>query len=161
MSVPTAEPLQLDATPPAAPSDPHANTPADRARHRDMLVIASLVLLLAPLLSIRPDQRLALPGWSSLPLPSTCMSQELFHARCPGCGLTRSIILLAHGHWTASFHMHHVGWLMALSIAAQFPYRIACLRTGRMVLGRKIPRWFGHTLIFVLVADWLVVLVYG
>ncbi len=84
------------------------------------------------------------------------MSRQWFGLNCPGCGLTRSLIHLAHGDWQASMAMHRLGWMMAAAILLQFPYRISCLRHGHISpLGTRLPKWFGYTLICSLVANWL------
>jgi len=138
-------------------SEPTTGTPTSTRRHREMLLVAAAVVLLAPLLEVCPDQRVAfslLPAW---PLPETCPSRSLFHIDCPGCGLTRSLIYLAHGDPAASWRIHRVGWLMALAIVLQFPYRIVALRSQNGApLGRSVPKLFGWLLIVALIANWLV-----
>ena len=124
-------------------------------RHWEMLLISIFVLLVAPLLQVRPDQRVAFRGLGRVPLPASCLSREVFHVSCPGCGLTRSIVLLAGGDLAGSIHMHRLGWLMALSIAAQLPYRILCLRNPRPPLGTKFPKVFANLLILLLIGNWL------
>jgi hypothetical protein len=39
-----------------------------------------------------------------------CPLSNLGFDHCPGCGLGRSIALLMHGKWEASFNMHPLGW---------------------------------------------------
>jgi hypothetical protein len=122
-----------------------------------MLWIGVVTMLLAVALDVSPDQqRVFVRGFPSAQVPGTCMSRELFHVDCPGCGLTRSIILLGHGQWRASWRMHRIGWVMALAIVAQIPYRILCLRRGATVLGTLVPRVCASILIFLLIANWLV-----
>lgn len=126
-----------------------------RRRHWEMIVIAGLVIVLAPLLDVLPDQRVAFHGLGRLPLPGTCLSRELLDVSCPGCGLTRSIAMLAHADLRGSFHMHRLGWLMAMAIVLQIPYRIACLRYRRPPLGDRVPKYFGNTVIFLLIVNWV------
>lgn len=40
---------------------------------------------------------------------SLCPFHALGFSFCPGCGLGRSISMLAHGEFTESFHMHPLG----------------------------------------------------
>ena len=104
---------------------------ASRRRDWEMLLISIFVLVMAMLLRVQPDQRVSIRGLGRLPLPGLCFSREFFHVSCPGCGLTRSIVFLAAGDLAGSIRMHRLGWLMALSILAQIPYRILCLRHPR------------------------------
>jgi hypothetical protein len=121
------------------------------------LWIAVATTLLAFSLDVSADrERVFLRGFPRMVVPGTCLSRELFHVDCPGCGLTRSIILLGRGEWRASWNLHHLGWLMALAIVGQIPYRILCLRRCRPVLGTLVPRVCALVLIFLLIANWLV-----
>jgi hypothetical protein len=56
-------------------------------------------------------------------LPSICAAKNLLGVDCPGCGLTRSFISLAHGNFWASFQANPVGWLYFGVMAFQIPYR--------------------------------------
>jgi uncharacterized protein DUF2752 len=51
-----------------------------------------------------------LPGWQC----------PIYHATgipCPGCGLSRAIILLLHGDWQASLHLHVFAPIVLLAIS--------------------------------------------
>jgi hypothetical protein len=71
---------------------------------------------LAPISSILRDRRFALVfaggvglqiGLSALRLhPWQCPIFSSTGIPCPGCGLTRAIVLLLQGEWGASFHYH-------------------------------------------------------
>jgi hypothetical protein len=129
------------------------------SRHREMLVLSSLIVLLAVVFEVRPDDRVMVHGLANYPLPPTCLSYEWFGIRCPGCGLTRSFVHLAHGNWSASWRTHRLGWLMAAAVLLQFPYRILALtRGGQSPLGTRIPVLFGHLLIALFVGNWLLLL---
>lgn len=135
--------------------------PATRRRHWEMLVIASLTVLLACLLQVRDDGRVAVSGLSGLPLPPLCLSYAWFGVKCPGCGLTRSIIYLAHGDWEASWRLHRLGAVLAIAIVMQLPYRIVALwRGGRPPLGTVVPTLFGRVLIVLLLGNWLLDLLF-
>jgi hypothetical protein len=127
-----------------------------------MLLMAAVVVLFSFLLVMRADGRLAfrcLPNW---PLPPTCLSQSLFGVKCPGCGLTRSFVCLAGGHWSQSLDMHRLGWLLALAVLFQFPYRLVALLCGRdRPLGRRIPWLFSASLIVLLIGTWVVEMIHG
>ncbi len=120
------------------------------------LAVAGLALLL----EVHSDQRVAfsfLPRW---PLPETCPSRSLLHVECPGCGLTRSFVHLAHGDWQAAWAIHPVGILLALAVVLQIPYRIIALRspTGAP-LGTSFPKLFGTLLVVLLLVNWLAKLI--
>lgn len=125
--------------------------------HREMLVAAVAVVGLAFLLEVHSDQRVALSFLPGCPLPETCPSRGLLHVDCPGCGLTRSFIFLAHGAWRDSWNVHHVGWVLALATILQIPYRLAalCSRSG-VPLGSSFPKLFGTLLVVLLIVNWLV-----
>ena len=115
------------------------------------------VVLLAFLLHELPDGRVAVRGLPQFPLPQTCASRAWLGLRCPGCGLTRSIIHLAEGDWRASWHDHRLGGLLAIVIAFQIPYRLYALRRpGRpLLLDILADRDRLYALIALLVANWL------
>lgn len=124
-------------------------------RHREMLALACGIIVLSFLLVVRNDEHAAfilLPNW---PIPTTCPSQTIFHVDCPGCGLTRSFIFLAHGNWHEALLRNRMGWLVALAVIAQIPYRIvALLGRNRRPLGRHIPDVIGIMLIVALIGNW-------
>ena len=118
------------------------------------------VVAMAAILDVRPDRQVSfrfLPNW---PLPPSCASRAVFGVSCPGCGLTRSFVYLAHGEWRASLEMHRLGWLLALAVAFQLPYRLAALWGGMdRPLGSLAPTVFSWTLIFLLLANWVLQIV--
>lgn len=133
-----------------------AHRHAMRAHHRLMLVLSVGAILAAFLLEVRSDGRVQVPGLPQFPLPATCGSRVWFGVECPGCGLTRSFIHLAHGEWQASLRVHRLGWLLALVVLAQIPYRLVALsRPEEYAMGRRAAQWFGYGMAFLLVANWL------
>jgi hypothetical protein len=125
-------------------------------RHFEVLVLSGLIVILALVLQVRADSRVVVAGLDEYPLPSTCMSYAWFGVKCPGCGLTRSLIHLFHGDWLASWRMHRLGWLFGALIVGQFPYRyLALQRGGRHPLGPLFPKLVGWAVIFLLFANWL------
>jgi Protein of unknown function (DUF2752) len=131
-------------------------------RHRQILLIAGAVAALAFALTELPDGRVAFRGIRWIPLPQTCYSRSWLGLKCPGCGLTRSIIHLAEGDFGASWRSHRLGWLMAVVIALQVPYRLVAMRRRDPPL--VAPRWqavLGYALIALLLGNWLVELAAG
>jgi hypothetical protein len=127
-----------------------------RRRHREALIASLLILLAAPLLQVLPDQRVALGAAANLKLPPLCPSNAIFGVRCPGCGLTRSFVHLAHADLPASLHDHRLGWLVALIVLLQIPYRAwALLGPTPLPLGRRFPAAIGLALLAALITNWL------
>ncbi len=131
-------------------------------RHREMLAIACAAGLLAFALQELPDGQVSLRGLMWIPLPQTCFSRSWLGLKCPGCGLTRSIIHLAEGDWEASWRSHRLGILMALVIVFQIPYRLLALRRlDRPLIGAHWQAVFAYALIALLLGNWLVELAAG
>src|SRR3954469_14174561 len=96
-------------------------------RHREALVVASVIVIGSFVLTAYPNGRVGLVGQPALLLPPLCWAQQWFGISCPGCGLTRSFIYLAHGDFEASWQVHRLGWLVAALVVVQFPYRLYSL----------------------------------
>ena len=129
--------------------------------HRDMLLLAIFVIVAAFGLQVLPDDQVSLRGFDQATLPPTCLTRELTGIDCPGCGLTRSFVHLAHGDFQSSWQVHHVGWLLALAVALQVPYRVYCLRGGRHSLPAWVGTWFCCVTIALLLANWVVARLLG
>lgn len=96
-------------------------------RHVAALAIASGVVLVACALEVREPDRVAFRWAPQRPLPHLCLSRVLLQHECPACGLTRSFSYLAAGDWARSFRAHCCGWLLALVVVLQIPYRLWAL----------------------------------
>lgn len=128
----------------------------NRQRHLEMLAVAVGVMMLSVLLDVRADQRVFVRFFPTMVLPETCLSRSALGVPCPGCGLTRSIIYLAHGDLAASLQLHRLGWLMAAAILFQIPYRLYALRYGDVSPATLFAyRIFGQVLIALLLLNWL------
>jgi Protein of unknown function (DUF2752) len=105
----------------------------DPLYHLVLLSLSLGVLLLAALLSVRGRSEVVVPV-VELPLPELCMTKRIMGLACPGCGLTRSFISLAHGDFPAAWSYNPAGvWLFAI-MALQIPFRTIQLwriRRGR------------------------------
>jgi hypothetical protein len=135
-------------------------TPLDSKRQRfnvEFLILACVVIVLAFVLQVQEDgERVAVGGSPDAVLPPTCFSYAWFGVRCPGCGLTRSFIHLAHGDPLSSFRSHRLGWLVFALTLAQIPYRLHLLfRPGKSQALLLFARWVGRVLIVLLFANWL------
>ncbi|MFC1479695.1 DUF2752 domain-containing protein, partial [Planctomycetota bacterium] len=103
-----------------------AHIDSDKTTHIAYLIIIGLILLLPFVMSFNPDQ----PGNINIlgiNLPGLCLSYSLFKTSCPGCGMTRSFVLLAHGRISDSLHCHRLGIVIYLYFVLLFLYRIYCL----------------------------------
>lgn len=119
-----------------------------------MLVIASIVIAASFLLRVESAEEVKL---SEFALPPLCLSRAWFGVTCPGCGLTRSFVYLAHGEWSASWHAHRIGWILAVLVVLQIPYRIHGLcHPGKPLLSRPVRSVISYFLIALLIGNWLV-----
>lgn len=127
-----------------------------RGRHIEMLVIAVLAIAGSFVLNVGPEDRVHVRCLPTSPIPKTCLTRDLFGVDCPGCGLTRSFIHLAHWDWKASWKMHRLGWLLFLATLLQVPYRAQALLSKK---GGVVPAWmanqFGRALIVLLIVNWV------
>lgn len=127
-----------------------------RERHWSVLIISLIVIALSFLLNVGDGGRVAVSGWASFPVPELCSSRAWFGVSCPGCGLTRSFIYLADGRLVDSVATHRVGWILALVIVLQIPYRIYALRQQPIGgLNSRWPAWVSTALIVLLIGNWL------
>lgn len=133
---------------------PHAGQVA-RRRHRRLLGVAGLIVCLAAALEVVSDGRVAVRGFSEYPLPHLCMSRAAWGVTCPGCGLTRSFIGLAHGDWSAAWQAHRLGWLLAIVVLFQFPYRLLLLLGRGRALSARATNCFACAVLAALVANWM------
>jgi len=98
------------------------NLAPDRLYHVILLAVSSTVLLAALLLSIRDRSQVLLP-LLHVPLPELCMLRRMAGIDCPGCGLTRCFISLAHGDITAAWSYNPAGLWLFMLVAMQIPFR--------------------------------------
>lgn len=135
----------------ASASEP---TCPSRQRHWEMLVISCLVIVASLALRVEDGSQVKLAEFA---LPPLCLSRSWFGVSCPGCGLTRSFVQLAHGHWLAAWEAHRLGWLLAVMVVLQVPYRIhgLCQRDSAL-LSVKVRSGIAYLLIGLLIANWLV-----
>jgi len=126
-------------------------------RHWTMLGTSVAVVILSFALQLNSIGRVRASWLPFESLPPMCGSRAWFGINCPGCGLTRSFVALASGDFAASFRYHRVGWLIAMAVVLQIPYRawrIWELRRG-IYAEQSWPTWFGWMLVAALVLNWL------
>lgn len=136
--------------------------PADRMTNITLLLACGLLVLLPFLFTYNPagnHVRIA-----SFTLPAMCASRAVFNTDCPGCGLTRSFISLAHGKLDTALRLHRLAPALYLFFAMQVGYRLWCLIGTRGVgLERagRINHIVGWVLIAALLTNWAVGMVLG
>jgi hypothetical protein len=89
--------------------------------HVVLLFLCSGILVAAFCLSA--SETTVVVPFLNRPLPEICMLRRLTGLSCPGCGLTRCFISLAHGDFASAWSFNPAGlWLFAI-VAAQLPWR--------------------------------------
>lgn len=91
--------------------------------------VAGLVLFLAMALWIEPDPR-GVGTHERLGLPP-CKPMEWWNVPCPGCGVTTSLALLAHGHPWDSFTNQPFGFVMSVGLLAYGAWCVVGALRGR------------------------------
>jgi hypothetical protein len=147
------------AVPPEAEPAPMAPPAPDVLQHAIFLAMALAVIVASFTLGVGNSQKVELPGmgWS---LPSVCQFKNLTGVDCPGCGLSRGFIHLAHGDFVGAWQFNPAAALVFLFVAVQVPYR--SLQLWRIYRGAPELNWrrVGNVAIGViavaLVSQWLV-----
>jgi hypothetical protein len=136
--------------------DEHDTSAPDdgRQRHGEMLGASVLVIALTLFLRLDVGGGVEAPVGDGIRLPPLCMSRAWFGVDCPGCGLTRSFVALGNGDLHKSFAFHRLGWLLALAVALQVPYRLYELSRPRRPTPQRWKSLFGAALIVALLSNW-------
>ncbi len=109
--------------------------------HRIILGMSAFVLVVSALLSIAEDGRIKAPLVDAT-LPGTCMTKNWFHIDCPGCGLTRCFVSMAHGDYSDAWGLHPMGTILFAAAVWQLPWQGAQLM--RIAMGRRPLIWTGQ-----------------
>jgi len=145
---------------PAPDASPQARFIArpDPLYHTVVLVICAAVLILAPLLSVRDEQQVLVPILG-VPLPELCMARRLTGLGCPGCGMTRCFISLAHGDLRAAWRYNPAGPLLFAILAFQIPFRLVQMARIRRGMPELRTGWWPQALLGVfgglMIGQWL------
>jgi len=122
------------------------------------------VLATAFALRVQDGEYVMLP-FLDIPIPGTCTFRQTVGHPCPGCGLTRCFVSLAHGNMAAAWQFNPAGVLFFAVVAVQIPFRaIQILRVSRGLPEIRFGRFELVPLtavIVVLVGQWLVRLLLG
>ena len=143
---------------PQAPSDNLVVRRLEMRYHATFLVVSIIILLLSFLMNLEGHAGVAI-SLGGQTLPSLCTFRNLTGWDCPGCGMTRSFISLAHGQWYESLNYHPLGWLMFGMVAFQIPFRgvqLSRLRRGLQPLYWPAAVWLGWGFMILLVGQWVI-----
>jgi len=143
-----------DQTASIVPQDPGA----DRRFHRRHLLVSVLVVGIALLLPLPKEGQLTFFGQ---PLPPLCALKALTGVNCPGCGLTRSFVSMAHLSPSLAWSYNRAGCLFFLILAAQVPLRAwALFQSPPPAPSSKGERWV-YLIIALVLLNWFVDLANG
>lgn len=133
----------------------------ERATHAVWLAVALLFVLapfaLRPGISAGDGVRLG-----SHELPGVCASKRLFDVKCPACGMTRAMVLAAHGRFRDSLAAHRAGLPLYAFLAWQVVVRaVGIWKPLRLVAGVEAAaqRVAPMLIIGLLLVGWLLDLV--
>lgn len=147
----------------SAPAPSVASMPVeipDRLFQRVALgwVVAPAFILLASCVLQVGERRKVVVPWLNVALPETCALYSRFGIDCPGCGLTRSFIHIAHADPLAAWRLHPLSWLLFAFVAAQIPLALAHVRGSRSAWLKQLTRaneWALVALAITLMLFWL------
>jgi hypothetical protein len=130
----------------------------DPMYHGVLLAFSAAVVLLAAVLSVRGGTQVLIP-FTDIPLPELCLTRRWYGLDCPGCGMTRCFISLAHGDLVAAWAYNPAGPLLFAIVAFQLPFRSLQLwriRRGlpEMTWGLIPPLALG-TVAVMMIGQWL------
>jgi hypothetical protein len=100
---------------------PKVPRPSDVGLHWAMLTLCSMVIVASLVLRVDGSTQVMLPG-TDIALPGLCWFRRLLNINCPGCGLTRSFISVAHGRLSDAWYYNPVGPMLFAVVVSQLPY---------------------------------------
>jgi hypothetical protein len=126
------------------------------------LSIALVVLAGSLLLNVRNGDEVIVP-FVNKTLPGTCTFRRVTGIPCPGCGLTRSFISIAHGRLADAWRYNAAGLLFFAVVAFQIPYRILQITRIRRDRGEYrftfLDNWVLIGLVVAMLIQWIVAIV--
>ena len=89
--------------------------------HASLLIAALAVITVAAIFSVQGPEVIRVPALGNL--PGVCLLKRTMNIDCPGCGLTRCFVSLAHGDFVAAWHFNPAGLFLFAIVLYQVPYR--------------------------------------
>lgn len=130
----------------------------DPIYHGVLLALCTAVVCLAFVLNVRSGSQVLVP-FLGTPLPELCTFRRLTGAGCPGCGMTRCFIALAHGELRTAWSYNPAGLLFFALIVFQVPFRSIQLWRIRKGLPELQTGWLGQIVLVLLasamIGQWL------
>ncbi len=125
--------------------------------HAIFLTLSTVVILLAFFLRTEGETVVTIP-FLDAPLPPLCLFQHFTGFDCPGCGLTRCFISVAHGRFQNAWYYNPGGIALFFFVAAQIPYRavqIVRIRRGLPELSVARVQWIISIVVVLMFFPWL------
>jgi hypothetical protein len=130
----------------------------DPTFHWMMLGLCVAVLLLSSLLSVRERTQVLVPLLGR-PLPELCHFKKYTGIDCPGCGLTRSFISIAHGRLREAWRYNPGAFVLFPIMLFQIPFRATQLWRLKRGLPELALGWVGRfamgSVVCVLLGQWV------
>lgn len=117
----------------------------DAMFHWVLMGVAIGVLVLSCVLRVEGHDKVVLPGINQ-PIPGVCTYKRWFGVSCPGCGLTRCFISMAHANLAAAWEFNPAGVLFYAIVLGQVPYRALQVYRIRRGLCEVQLGWISHVL---------------
>jgi len=127
----------------------------DVTLHWALLAISTSVVLLALVLRVGGEEQVLLPLLNQ-PLPGTCTFKRYVGLDCPGCGLTRCFVSLAHGDVARAWSFNPMGMLLFAVVVFQVPYRLAQIWRVRRGWPEMGLGWWGYWSLLLIMAGLLI-----
>jgi hypothetical protein len=93
----------------------------ERLKQIAWLGVCSAIIVAAFVLCVRGNDDVAVMG---VTVPQSCNMKRFTGLDCPGCGLTRSFVSMAHGEWRTAWNFHAAGPIWFVVVVAQIPFRL-------------------------------------
>ncbi|MBL8859726.1 MAG: DUF2752 domain-containing protein [Planctomycetes bacterium] len=118
--------------------------------------LGSIALLVVLGVLIDPDPR-GFGTHERLGLPS-CKPMDWWNIPCPGCGVTTSMALAAHGSFWAAIRNQPFGFVVVIGLPVFAAWAVVSALRGKN-LAQEVSRWrlgrLGIALIVIMVASWI------
>lgn len=139
--------------------EPVHDRPRDPVGDWTLLIMSTIIVILSFTMTVRDGTQVLIPG-TNQPLPGLCAFRNWFNWDCPGCGMTRAFISMAHGKFSLAWAYNPTSLLFFPMVVIQIPFRSWLIWLSKK--GRPQPnlgRWGLaplFLLMFVMLGQWAV-----